>query len=212
MNSILSLKMEKNKNIFLYALFFALGLTSCSTPMVTSKHSLGELIDLEVATDNKTCNFNNMAFNIKYAGDAILTPHGCNVDKTRERIVNKVEQTYNVPQPGYLLFNKIADVFKDGSATVYRQYTNHPVFMPGTEGVASIELFFQDFEFHTYRVKKDKEEFILSRAVINFNYSDNNKNISDKIEVEAKVRGNEDVFLVLAQQFALNFREIASQI
>ena len=132
-----------------------------------------------------------------YDGDTSLVPIGGMLDDLH-RAVTPVQQSYMMPEPGYVLYESLASALADRGAKVERRYDVARSAEP--KGAVVVGLLLRDIEVHHWRTKD--AEFDLMRAQVRWTIAGQS---TDEV-VTTKVAPNRDVFAACAGQLATSLR------
>lgn len=201
-------KFERAVGFFL-GIAFVLMLNACATPNIMINHNPEELMKIEADIPPEPLDFHKKSVMLVFVADKVTAPTGAYIDDYYSE-VNPVEQSYVIPEPGHVLFEKIADSLKEQNASVYRKYSPDTLASSRIEADQKIiALTIDDLEFHMWKTKKEGT-YYLGRADISYTInsaSGNGIEYQDTVSVKSKVSDRDDVFKRLAQKFVYTIAE-----
>ena len=175
-------------------------LSGCSAKMVLPTHSPKALLKLQADSVFSLPSFSGKEIILQIEADLTVCPTGTYLQKFDNKI-NPVMQTYLTVKPGYVLFEKIAEVFEQQNMHIYRVYTPDKVIPANLNNLMILKLSFDDLEMHLLRTKNEGDYF-LGRSDITFSViNQQNSKGPQQIQVRVKTSVNKDIFTEMARQF-----------
>jgi hypothetical protein len=177
-------------------------LIGCSTPMIMLNHHPETLVKLSVDTTFAKVDFNARTIVLEMREDSVTQPIGAYLDEEYSSI-NSVEQSYVLPDPAHVLFEKLADQLKASNAVVYRSYLpGGQMVGPSVPDAVAVGFGVKDMEYHRWDSRiKGVGAFNISRANVSLSISKGATPVmNDTMTVSVKVKDTVDPFNAMAQK------------
>jgi hypothetical protein len=171
-------------------------LAACAVPMLLESHDPVALLEGAMAPEGGP-SFEGKSVVLVYEGDTSLVPIGGMLDDLH-RAVTPVQQSYLMPEPGYVLYESLARALAERGAKVERRYDVARTAEP--TGATVVGLLLRDIELHHWRTREG--EFHLMRAQVRWTLAGQT---ADDV-VTTKVAPSRDVFAACAGQLATSLR------
>lgn len=193
--------MKKLILVYILCTLFVI-ISGCSAKLVLPTHSPKALLKLQADSVFSLPSFSGKEIILQIEADLTVCPTGTYLQKYDNKI-NPVMQTYLTVKPGYVLFEKIAEVFEKQNMHVYRVYTPDKAIPANLNNLIILKLRIDDLEMHFLRTKHEGDYF-LGRSNITFSIiNQKDSKVPQQIQVRAKTTGNKDIFTEMAGQFIL---------
>lgn len=135
-------------------------LFACAVPMILPNHD-PELLLTSPIPSVATPSFAGMTLVLELDADRSLAPTGAMLDDLHHAIT-PVQQSYLVSQPGWVLFEALADSLAASGATVYRRYGHNNAPAPRA-AVTVVGMTVDAFEFHVWRTEHSRHHLLRAR-------------------------------------------------
>ena len=175
-------------------------LSGCETPMMLLNHNPEVIIKKKLDNSINENDFQKKIFVLRMVNDLSKAPTGAYLND-HYFFVNPVNQTYLLSQPGFVLFEKIADALKKQNAIVYRQYNQQEINSDLKYHACIVTLSVKDMEVHLWERKKEGTFYLAKAHALLSIHLPSGEHISSEDSVSAKVNESDDVFDVLANKF-----------
>lgn len=203
---------RNNPRLFLIIFLFFAILSGCITPNIMLNHHPESLSKIPIDSTMQNHDFTGKEIILTMDYDLTTQPIGAYFYDSHFNTFNafsepsrgnSVLESYVMSKPGYVLFEKIADVLRKQHATIYRRYFQKiPLIQSSKNAALSILIGFNDVEFHLWVMEK-KDPVYLARAMITWSFDNAAKTGSpDTVTIQSKVNTQEDIFEKIAQKFS----------
>jgi hypothetical protein len=185
--------------IVLLATTTALALGGCASFSIMPNHGPEALLEQVPLTQPAGGgSFGKRRILIELAADLAVAPAGAYLDDINDHIT-PVNLSYVVPQPGMVLYEKIADALARRDAVVLRSYEPWGAPRAADAATTRVSVLLRDFELHMWRRAQPGEPgpLFLARAVVETRV----RGTTTMSALRIKVPAAQDPFVALADQY-----------
>jgi hypothetical protein len=142
---------------------------------------------------------------LRLVGDMTRQPVGAYIDFNYDNLT-PVEQSYVIPNAGFVLFERMADTLAEQNATVYREYPSGRKANPtDLAGAIEIKVRVDDMEFHYYRTL-EAGDYYLARAALSYIIQEPGKDAKKvRVMLRGKTTSTRCAFQHLSRMFSAGF-------
>lgn len=192
--------------LFVLAMTAALSLAAgCSHKQIMPGHNPQALWELPDQVRIPKPDYQGKVVLLQLVGDMTRQPIGAYIDFNYDN-VTPIEQSYVVPNAGFVLFERIADTLAEQNARVYREYPAGRKADPtDLAGAIVVKLRVDDMEFHYWRTVEEGD-YYLGRAALSYIVEEPGKDKKKaRVMLRGKTTSSNCMFQHLSRMFSAGF-------